>query len=200
MKDKHGWNLELTVLGHGPSKLFIVSTGGRIDSVLAKLVLWVSARTWGRTRAYPQNIVTVATIVYFFGTMTNLWITHQYAGWEGALSLAVIVTVCVYLEYQSWAMRRLSKPLQDLDMWDLIAARRTASTRAIAGPVLAFSVLALGVDYSVHQLLDFLGFLGWMWALYTVTMGRSGVPPKKARRWFRVPSLPRILRPVPVSS
>jgi hypothetical protein len=191
-------DVEITVFGHGPSKLFIVTTGGRLDMLTAKPVLWVSARTWGRTRAYPQNIVTVASMVYFFGAITNLWITHQYTGWMGALTVLVVVGVSAYLEYQSWHLRGLSKPPEELDIWDLLAARRTASSRAIAGPITLFSVVLLGVNHSLPQLLNCLSFLGWLWALYTVTMGRSGVPPKKERR-VHLPSLPRLLRPVPVS-
>lgn len=195
--------IDAGVMGHRPSKLFIITTNGRIDNLLARIVLTVSAHTWGRwTRWYPQNIVTVAAVLYFTFNIANMWAYgFTLRGWDGVsnvFSLLVVCIVCAYFEFLSWRLRGLSGHMTDITFSEILEARKAASTRAIAGPLLLIGAVTIGLHATAGNITSEVAFVCWMWALYTVTMGRSAVPPKKrARRTLRLPSLlPRRLMPV----
>ncbi len=187
--------IDAGIMGHRPSKLFIITTGGRIDSFVARIVLWVSAHTWGRwTRWLPQNLVTITTMCYFVGGSVNLWVTQEWKGW-GAFNVLLLVGVCVYLEYQSWVLRGLSGRMSEVSLTDILRARRAAGGRTVAGPIVAFSALGLALTPDAADLTSLITLFAWMWALYTVTMGRT-LPPKKAKKrsWrLSLPRLPRLL-------
>ncbi len=189
------------IMGHRPSKLFIITTDGRIDNFVARIVLWVSAHTWGRwTRWLPQNLVTIATMCYFVGGMVNLYITNQWRGW-GAINVALFVGVSAFLEWQSYMLRGLSGHMTEVSLAEILLARRAAGGRAIAGPIVAFTLFGLALTPNAEQVTSLVTLTAWMWAMYTVTMGRT-LPPKKAkeRRWRLNLSLPRLPRLVPTRS
>ena len=195
--------IDAGVMGHRPSKLFIVTTNGRIDNLLARIVLSVSAHTWGRwTRWYPQNIVTVAAVLYFVFSIANMAAYGlTWRGWNGVedvFTFLIICLVCVYFEVMSWKLRGLSGHMTEITLGEILEARKVASTRAIAGPILVIGAFGIGLGPDAGNITSEIALVAWMWGLYTVTMGRSAVPPKKqrARRTLRLPSLLPRLMPV----
>jgi hypothetical protein len=191
------------IMGHRPTKLFIITTDGRIDNLIARMVLWVSARTWGRyTRWYPQNIVTIATMFYFVFSMANIWAYGiKWGGWDGVGNVGTIIVVCAvcaWFEFMSWKLRGLSGHMTQVTLFEILEARRAARSRAIAGPFLLLGAFTASLHPNAGTLTSEFTWLAWMWSLYTLTMGRSAVPPKKerVRRSLRLPSLLPRLMPV----
>lgn len=183
------------IRGHRPTKIFVITTGGRLDMICASAVLWVSVRTWGRwTRWLPQNIVTIAAMILFVAGVAQLWVSGQWRGLYGAFNVVALGLICALLEWRSHQLRSLSGHMTELDYLTVVRARGAAGMRPVAVGISAFSITSTTWNYSTGQLFTDAAFLAWLWGLYTVTMGRS-LPPKKAKRRMHLPSLPKLLLP-----
>lgn len=188
------------IQGHRPTKIFIITTSGRVDRYMARLVLWASVHTWGRwTRWLPQNLVTIAALVYFAAGLSQIVMVHQWRGLLGAFNVFVLSAVCAFLEWKSHRLRGLSGHMRMMDIRIVAEARSTAGIRPVAVLLAAYFLTTSAVDFTTADAFTDVAMLAWLWALYTVTMGRT-LPPKKARRHLHLPHMPRLPRLAPAPS
>jgi hypothetical protein len=194
--------LNVAVFGHRPTKIFIITTTGRLDRFGARIVLWLSVHTWGRwTRWLPQRVVTVISILYFVVGITQEVITHQYGGWEGAFTGLLLIGISAYLQFMAHRLRHLSGPMTEISVGDVIRARAQAHSRSVAVPIALFFMGFVSVHPDVSAIFSDATLLFWIWGKFTVTMGRT-LPPKAAKRRWRMPAMPklRLPKPIPVPS
>lgn len=192
----------VAVLGHRPTKIFILTTTGRLDRLGARAFLFLSVHTWGRwTKWSPQTVVTIISVCYFVAGITNEVLTHQYTGWWGALNGLLLIGISAYLQWWAHRLRALSGPKIKVDILTIVRARAQASTRAIAVPIALFFIGTTSIHIDAGAIASDVTLLLWIWGLYTLTMGRT-LPPKTAKRRLRLPSLPklRLPKPLPVPS